>query len=282
MSTDPRAWARSAAHGLLGLVRRGHRTVLWTESYHMGVGNHLYLWLWADIRVARGDQTAVLRRQTMDAWLLHFPEIRPLVIDGDQVGVFDRRVVDSPQGFEIDFSAGELKAFIERRVRTSPALKAVDPTQVDPNRLVINVRRGDYYSNTRFRGIYGLDLDAYVHVAIERAAANGHISSIHVVSDGIDWCRTRLGWLAEHAPLSFAEGETPLQNLVTVATARKLILTNSTFSYWGGYISNVLHGNNHGDVYAPWFHARTIDGGKAYQLDPRWTIIEDIPGGWDS
>lgn len=108
------------------------------------------------------------------------------------------------------------------------------------------------------------------------------VVSIHVVSDGIDWCHARLGWLADYAPLTFADGETPMQNLVTVATARRLVLTNSTFSYWGAYISNVLHRDNHAHVHAPWFHARTIADGRAYQLDPRWTIIENIPGGWDS
>ena len=282
MSPDPRAALRSAAHGLLDLVRRGDRTVLWTEGYHMGVGNHLYLWLWADIRVARGEDTVVLRRPTMDAWLPHFPDIAPLVIDRAQVGLADRRVVDSPQRFGIDFTADELAAFVERRVRTAPAIAAVDPAEVDPDRLVVNSRRGGYDSTTKFRGASGLDLDAYVQTAGERAAADRRIGSIHVVSDGIDWCRARLGWLADHAPLTFAEGETPLQNLVTVATARRLLLTNSTFSYWGGYISNVLHGDNHADVYAPWFHARTIANGRAYQLDPRWTIIDDIPGGWDS
>lgn len=59
-------------------------------------------------------------------------------------------------------------------------------------------------------------------------------------------------------------------------------MTNSTFSYWCAYISNVLHRDNYAEVYAPWFHARTIDGGRAYQLDPRWSVITDIPGGWDS
>ena len=47
----------------------------------MGVGNHLYLWLWADIRVARGEVAMVLNRPSMDQWLPHFPTIRPLVID---------------------------------------------------------------------------------------------------------------------------------------------------------------------------------------------------------
>lgn len=282
MSSAARARARSVLHRALDLVRRGDRTVLWTEDYHMGVGNHLYLWLWADTRVARGEDVVVLRRPTMDAWLPHFPDIQPLVVTRDHVGLTDRRIVDSPQRFGIDFTVEQLESFIQRRVRTAPAIAAVDPAEVDPHRVVVNVRRGDYYSNTRFRGIYGIDLDAYVRVAIERAAGDRPIGSIHVVSDGIDWCRARLGWLDEVAPLTFVEGETPLQNLVTIATARRLILTNSTFSYWGAHISNVIHGNNHADVYAPWFHVRTIEGGRSIQNDPRWTIIEDIPGGWDS
>lgn len=282
MTPEPRAVVRSAVRGLLDLIRRGDRTVLWTEDYHMGVGNHFYLWMWADIRVAGGQDTVVLQRPTMDYWLPHFPDVQPLVVRRGQVGLTDRRVVDSPHRFGIDFTENQLADFIQRRVRTAPAIAAVDPAAVDPQRLIVNIRRGDYYSNPKFRGIYGIDLDAYVRVAIERAAADGRIGSIHVVSDGIDWCRDRLGWLADFAPLTFADGDTALQNLVTIATARKLILTNSTFSYWGAHISNVIHGDNHAQVYAPWFHVRTIEGGRAIQNDPRWTIIQDIPGGWDS
>lgn len=278
----PKDWAREMARGLLSLARRGPRTVLWTENYHMGLGNLLYLWLWADARRAAGEDVAVLSRPTMDPWLPHFPAMLGLTIPHRAVRWNDRRVVDSPQVFGTNFLRDQLTAFIRRRVQTAPSFSTFSPDDVDPHRVVVNIRRGDYYSNPKFRGIYGFDIETYMRVAMAKVANEGPVSGVHVVSDGIDWCRSRLAWLGEFAPLSFADNETPMQNFATVATARRLILTNSTFSYWGGYISNVLHEDNFAEIYAPWFHARTIAHGMAYQLDPRWTVIEDIPGGWDS
>ena len=50
-------------------------------------------------------------------------------------------------------------------------------------------------------------------------------------------------------------------------------VTNSTFSYWGAYASNVLHGDNHTQVWAPDLHSRAVDGGRPWQHDPLWNVL---------
>lgn len=270
---------RDVAASALDLVRRGPRRVLWTD-FHQGVGNFLYLWLWADTHTRPGAPCLVLGSPAMDLWFEEFPAVRPLVVKRGDVRLTDRREVLSPQGFGMQFGADDLERFVRARILHGRSIEAALARLVDPDRVVINIRRGDYYSDLRFRGSYGIDLVAYVREAMAATMAQGTPSAIHVVSDGPDWCRERLGWLADYAPLTFAEPNAAA-NLATIATARRLVLTNSTFSYWGGYISNVIHGN-HADVVAPWFHSRAIHHGRAYQLDPRWTIVRDIPGGWDS
>lgn len=47
--------------------------------------------------------------------------------------------------------------------------------------------------------------------------------------------------------------------------------------YWGGYLSTWRHGIP-GNVIAPWFHIRPE--GAAWQLDPRWTVVTEIPSHW--
>ena len=71
---------------------------------------------------------------------------------------------------------------------------------------------------------------------------------------------------------------TPADHFVALATARRLILTHSTFGYWGAHFSNGLYGDNHADVIVPWFHDRTMWSGAASQLNPAWTVVKDIPG----
>lgn len=266
----------------LPLIRNGDRTVVWTPEVPMGLGNHLYLWLWADIRRRRGDDVRVLVRPSMAPWLPHFPGIADLVIDATDVAFRDRRRVELwPQFFNDNFFEPDLDRFITDRVLTAPAF--AQASGADSRRVVLNVRRGDYYSDPDVRGRYSFDIVAYVREALEEAVTQGPIGELHIVSDGMDWCRARLGWTGEFADrLTFARrGATGIDNFVEVSTSRRLILGNSTFSYWGGYVSNVLY-NNPASVIAPIFHRRDMDNGVSFQINPRWTIIRDIPGGWDS
>lgn len=59
----------------------------------------------------------------------------------------------------------------------------------------------------------------------------------------------------------------------------RLILANSTFSYWGGYLSRWCF-RDPTQVVAPWFHILSDLGGAAWQLDPEWSVVRDIPSGW--
>ncbi len=144
------------------------------------------------------------------------------------------------------------------------------------------MRRGDYVTNeTNWRN-YGFDVDDYLHVALARSVeVGGPIRRIVVVSDGIDWCEENLGWLAEHCDVLEFEntGQPPEVHLAILANAPRLVLANSTFSYWAGYISAWRFGRPE-QIVAPWFHIRTDLGGAAWQLDPRWSIVKDIPTGW--
>ena len=147
--------------------------------------------------------------------------------------------------------------------------------------MTVNVRRGDYYSEPHWRELYGFDVAAYVRLAVEGSLRQAPIDIVRVVSDGPDWCREHLAFLREYAEVEFqSPTDGPTENLIQLASADRLILANSTFSYWAAYISNVWHGDNHDRTWAPWFHRRDFLNGGAWQLDPRWSVVRDIPGGW--
>ncbi len=88
-------------------------------------------------------------------------------------------------------------------------------------------------------------------------------------------------WLADQCEaLEFENtAQPPEVHLAMLSNAPRLILANSTFSYWGGYLSSWRFGSP-ARVVAPWFHIRTDLGGAAWQLDPRWSVVEDIPSNW--
>lgn len=278
----------SARSKLLTLVRQG-APVTWTPPW-MGFGNVLYLWLNAWIEQSDGGNRRVLDTPAMEPWLATFPHLREagLTVSARDVPFTARRDMPwkSNLGSEA-YTSAQLEQFVREFILSSSLFKSSDSLDVGLTTdrcLVVNVRRGDYYSNPEFERQFGFDQLSYLKEAIPAAVARGAITErIHVVSDGVDWCRHHLGWLREYSNVvTYSSPEdSPQQNLLTVASARRLVMTNSTFSYWCGYISNVIHGDNHASIWAPRFFARFEEGGRSKQLDERWSIIEDIDGGWN-
>ena len=278
---------RTVQARLVEPVRRGQRRVLWTPTHKMGLGNFLYFWLWADMEQYMGVDARVRRTPDMEATVQVFPEAAAaLTIDPAAVRFTDQRRVEWPQRYGTDFVEADLDRFVSRWLLGSENLKnAIASAPIGgPETVVINVRRGDYYSVPRIRGNYAIDLTSYLRVAVAGAADEGSIERFLVVSDGPDWCRARLGWLHEYAPAVDFMGpdEGMLANFAAVTGARRSVLTNSSFSYWAGYGADVLHQRSN-SVWAPRFHARNLrPDGMAIQLAPTWRVVQDIPGGWDS
>jgi hypothetical protein len=269
--------ARSAA---MSIVRRGPREVVWSTP-HLNLGNFLYDWMLARRGQLAGIDRRVLTTPSMIPWLPHFPHARPLLVDRRDVGLTDRRILGMKQDWETDFSKGDLADFIEAVLLEGPLFQQATSTLGDDD-LVINIRRGDYYSNPIARSRYAIDNHAYLREVVATLGGGIVAPRIHVVSDGIDWCRDHLQWLAGHTrALTFQPKEAgPFVDFTTICLSRRLVITNTTFGYWGGYISGVLHPGQDQQVVAPWFHARHFAGGRSDHLNPDWTIIRDLPGGW--
>ncbi|QXT62958.1 alpha-1,2-fucosyltransferase [Tessaracoccus palaemonis] len=214
----------------------------------------------------------------MEGWLRHFPRLGELVIQPDRMRLSYAREVSMYQGSPDDDRA-TLEHFIREYLLSAPALAA--PPADDRAQLTVNVRRGDYYSDPRWRPLYAFDVASYVREAVAGALRQGAVDNISIVSDDPAWCRTNLGFLQETAPIHLQDpADGPADNFIQLCRARRLILANSSFSYWAAYISNVRHGDNYELTWAPWFHRRDLLGGRAWHLDSRWSVVTDIPGGW--
>lgn len=264
-----RARARAAGARVTG--RR--RTVL--QAYDgLRLGNVLYFALHAHTRRGAGEDYRV-RDPGLDAsWLTALPALAEVLLPPEQVRWTDAREQIPPsflQGFGSDFTASELAAFVAA-LADDPALVGIGDLPADT--VVVNVRRGDYYTVPEFRQLFGFDVPRYVGEAVAQAEVEHPVARIVVVSDDIAWCRGHLGILGSTgAEVCFEPDEPdPVRDLRRLAGARRLVLTNSTFSYWGGYLSNARHGN-HGQVWVPDLHSRGVCGGRPWQHDPRWRAV---------
>lgn len=260
----------------------------------MGFGNLLLLMLWAMDETDEDERRWILATPVLGPWLAVFPALSDVALRRDQIRFTDQRVMPWSQsarerGAQRTVAAHEpidMQA-VERLISTTmiPGSVLADPQFVDadPDHMVVNVRRGDYYSVPENRAQYGFDVASYVHAALQQSMArDGVPSRITVVSDDVDWCLEELSWLADQAPVEWPGSAGPIGDFLTVASARRLLITNSTFSYWAAHVGNVLRGDNHAQVWAPRFFDRTQNDGKSWLLDERWSIVEELPGGWDA
>lgn len=258
--------------------------MLWTQPT-ANLGNFLYDWMHAWTWRRRGLDLVCLRTPATEPWVPLFgTAAEELLLPRDSVRLWDRREKGLYNEFGSSFSTSELDDFIKGFVVPSGIIdlaRVPEHRRLGENDVLVNVRRGDYYSDEKHRRSYAFDTDEYLTEALRASLDHGPIERIQIVSDGIDWCIQHLGWLREHCQrLEFVDESLPPQtHWAMLANAPRLILTNSTFSYWGGYLSAWRTGRPEW-VVAPSFHCRTDAEGPAWQLDPRWTVITDIPSNW--
>lgn len=271
---------------LLWPIRSGRRRVLWVPEY-LGLGNLLYYWLRARVASTQRRPVFVLETQNVRRWISDFPSLCALTLPRTEVRLRDRRSTTTHvQTYGVEFSREQLDSFIDAYLLSSKAFLNILSRHHGTRDVVLNVRVGDYYRIPKWRGIYSFDIRDYVETALGRVSLVAPIKSLSVVSDDIAWCRQKLANTLHNVGAEYIDSSTPqIEQFAILATARRLILANSTFSYWAGYVASRIRSRALTDglsgTWAPWFHRRDIDGGRAYQLDPLWNIIDQIPGGWD-
>ena len=112
--------------------------------------------------------------------------------------------------------------------------------------MVLHIRRGSYYNDLSLRRYYGMDVPGYLRVALEGSTRqDGPIDRITVLSNDQAWCHgTSSGGLGKFAG-TVRHGDpsaSAAEDFRDLALARRSVLGNSTFAYWAGYLSNVIHG----------------------------------------
>lgn len=119
-------------------------------------------------------------------------------------------------------------------------LKQLESYSVSENSLGISVRRGDYLMLQENHCVLSVD---YYQTALDTYFQN-NIDQIYIFSDDIEWCRSIFGDSVYYVQ------DTVGTQLFLMSKMKHLILSNSTFAWWGAYLNN-----NDGIIIAPdpWF-----------------------------
>lgn len=247
---------RAVVGSILKFVRTGPETVVLTPPVARG-GNWLYEWLRAE-QIAQDTHSPafLIETQGMEPWLAEFPKLKELTKDSSHLRFRSMRVIGVSQKIRELFSDQEVNNFIDKYLLSDSFVRRQERAKetVTSESLVINIRRGDYYSNPVVHRDFGIDTVLYVKTALDLAVKDHAPNNIVVVSDDLNWCKENLAFLTEVAPTTFEKlGSDMFDDLAAVSVASRLILTNTTFGYWGAYIANRA---GQCSIYAPNIHER--------------------------
>lgn len=105
-----------------------------------------------------------------------------------------------------------------------------------PESVAVHVRRGDYVSDEGSAATFGaLDPDYYRHAAALVLEQRPN-AEFFVFSDEPEWCRQSLDL---PGPMHLISGENePFEDLMLMGACSDVIVANSTFSWWGGWLAD--------------------------------------------
>ena len=151
--------------------------------------------------------------------------------------------------------------FTFRKELTDNAQLFLTVNKVDINQYVaISVRRGDFETDPYH---YLLPIDYYLG-AFYKHFPN---KKIVVFSDDFAWCKEN--FQAHSDLILFSEKKSAVEQLSIMSQFKNFIIANSTFSWWGAYLSN----NSKKKVVRPYHH---FDG----DMTLRANIKDHYPSEW--
>jgi hypothetical protein len=134
------------------------------------------------------------------------------------------------------------------------------------NSISVHIRRGDYVA-VEYQAIFGLLPLEYYQSAIRYLAEQVDRPRFYIFSDDTEWCRDNLRLGYEHEFVLQNGANADQNDLALLSLCQHHIIANSTFSWWGAWLSDR---NKNKIVIAP----------QKWYTDPRYSTRDFIPEGW--
>lgn len=135
------------------------------------------------------------------------------------------------------------------------------------NSVCISVRRGDFFTDKNQKEYGVCSPEYYIRAKKIFDEKNMKNTIYFCFSDDIEWCKKNLSFTGKN--IVFVSQNMPVYETLTLMShCKNFILSNSTFSWWGQFLSK----NNKKIVVSP---ARWNNQGYASQLiDENWVLID--------
>jgi len=143
------------------------------------------------------------------------------------------------------------------------------PDGAGPNDIVVSIRLGDFIKIN-----WALSLSFY-HNIIDQIQAEGVLGKIFIVSDEIN--SPLLNSFKKHGAI-FIDKD-PIDQLRLMKTAGYIVMSTSTFSWWGAFLSSAHKVYFPIPIHGSW----SENSGKSHRVnESRYVYIENVPPiSWD-
>ena len=120
-------------------------------------------------------------------------------------------------------------------------------------RIAIHLRFGDYSDDPRTKSVHGLTSTKYFDQAIDAITLKDlNDIPILIVTDNRTRATNFIDGLSALGDVQIISNTNPMDDLAEICRSSHVVTTNSTFSWWGGWIANKVHDSK--VVYPrPWF-----------------------------
>jgi hypothetical protein len=128
--------------------------------------------------------------------------------------------------------------------------------------VALHVRRGDYVSLKSAAHMHGTLSNSYYTKAIGETYDTLVNPFFFIFSDDPDWCKLNLKLPSRSAIfICHNTGPSAWQDLMLMSQCRHNIIANSSFSWWGAWLADQMHGTKNRLVFAPqqWFSGQSHD-----------------------
>lgn len=171
-----------------------------------------------------------LAKRNIFMWLGELYE--PLIID-EKKDIYLDGFWQSAKYF--DEIHDELVVELEPQIILQKACEELLERIIHTNSVCVSVRRGDYVTNEANRAIYYVCDEVYLEKSIQKMDELLQEKTWIVFSDDIEWVKQNVSFPGEvyYQPNCI----TPMETLKLMKNCKHFIISNSSYSWWGQYLS---------------------------------------------
>jgi hypothetical protein len=170
--------------------------------------------------------------------------LQPVFIE--RPGVYDKRVEKVTPGLTM-FGYFQSWRYFEaiddevrervRGLRSPSAWFEAMAKEIQPGSgaIILNIRRGDYL-NSHHVSLFGFASGDYYRRALLHLRSMGMTGPVYLMSDSLDLAMAELEGVGEIRPIEPPAGVDAVEQILLLANADALVIGNSTFAWWGGYM----------------------------------------------